>query len=179
MRHRKQTSYNDGSVDDHNKAIITTESALKALNDLETVISRVYVSLDLVKSRVAKKRKELELRRMFGIGARGLASLPNEVLEMVFSFTVDWEMCDWKTPLRLSAVCQQFRDIVLRLPYMWTNVSPEVARKAIFSEYLRRSGSLDLVVSYLDKKDIYREPSHSCRQLPYILTLLSYRSSRI
>lgn len=95
---------------------------------------------------------EVDVRLASTILAHGLASLPNEILPIIFlhsmDFSVDGDDDDWRTTLRLATVCQRFREIALRIPMMWLSITMDTRRPDALSTFLLRSGSCSLSVHF-------------------------------
>ncbi|KLO18162.1 hypothetical protein SCHPADRAFT_936426 [Schizopora paradoxa] len=91
--------------------------------------------------------------------ARRVASLPDDILAMIFDILVNgayiWILCDpfpksWKVAVKLSHVSQRFRTIMLSSPRLWTTInrSSEMAATC-----LPRTNGLPLTIGFKLKMD--------------------------
>lgn len=85
---------------------------------------------------------------------QGLASLPDDILSIVFTMVYEGEslrptddLFRWKRSFRLASVCRRFRHISLQTPQLWTSISTSMCRPGIVSTCLRNGGICDLFIS--------------------------------
>lgn len=144
-------------------------------NDLLCRISEFSSWKDTFKDELRSVSDEMEARIASTMRAHCLASLPNEILSIIFlralDFTVDGNDHDWRTTLRIATVCRQFREVVLRDPVMWSSINMDIGCPDALSVFLLRSGFCSLSVHFASSY------SHTmCTCAPFLVVACIYDS---
>ncbi|KLO09639.1 hypothetical protein SCHPADRAFT_943503 [Schizopora paradoxa] len=119
--------------------------------------------LDSITSRMKNKVKTARQRIDHVASVCGLASLPPEVLSLVFSFIIHGSPSTSKPrsliSVRLSHVCRQFRYIVTTNPRFWTtiNTTPFTPELGLVNACLERSKDCPLDIQL----NLYATPSQN------------------
>ncbi len=94
----------------------------------QDIARRLRVLTDTLTELVAAVKVEYEAVQVF-IRKTGLASLPDDLLAVIFDYVVNkdenkpWIPIRWRTAVTLSHVCQHFRNVSLSCPRLWTTMN--------------------------------------------------------
>lgn len=126
------------------------------LLDFLSIISPAHEKLTSLLQSFFDGMQQLQEQQVQLVAARGLSSLPYEVLVVIFEMIIHEEpqmVDDWSThrkvssAIALSSVCQRFREIVLELPYVWNHICSDMGDRDIVKLCLNYSGNADLTVT--------------------------------
>src|ERR1700687_2688338 len=87
--------------------------AKSALKEVEIELKDALLALEKAQLRVDRIRQNLRERTAWIAPVRKLSS---DVLSLIFEFCAE---DNWRTPLRISGVSRQWRDIALATPRAW------------------------------------------------------------
>ncbi|KAF9005362.1 hypothetical protein BDZ89DRAFT_585084 [Hymenopellis radicata] len=120
------------------------------LTTLAEEIQRVESLLNALKTHHAHLGRHIHRTTRF-IESSPIRRLPTEVLGIIFaSACTSFQQAEYKTPLSISLVCSKWRDIVISIPALWTNIyvapySPTCG-VPVYQHYLQRCGELPISV---------------------------------
>ncbi|KLO07995.1 hypothetical protein SCHPADRAFT_944788 [Schizopora paradoxa] len=114
---------NGRSLTDAPLDVQETRASLRRMKDAKNTLSSLLESIDETIKNVASVTA-IDFR------AAGLASLPDDVLAIIFEMCVDMNPSKYsgndytvRYSTRISSVCQRFRQLALQLPDLWKSVS--------------------------------------------------------